>query len=292
MLLTVSVQDDLGSSVHEEVVLPLQPQEEREVTIRLAREPRSISGVVEDLLGQPLEAANVILRGGGRGIGRMTGADGRFQFEGLFAEEVELTVARRGFVSADLSQVPVLRNAPPLHIRLEPGRNVRISVVDARGKRIDAGSISAWLPGEDRHWSSESRPDGLRLLLDVPALELEVRLQLAGKQFLQTLPAYADELVMSVPELGRLEVTCEPDPGLPRERLSLLLRSLDEEIEQSVLLLPTRTAPAEFEAVLPGTYDLSFFTWEKKGSEAGFVPLRTPMRVQVAPGETTRVQLR
>jgi hypothetical protein len=294
MSLTVSIEDEIGTSVHEEVVPPLRAQEKRELTIRFSREPRSLSGNVEDWLGHPLEGANVTLRSGGRGIGirRTSGADGRFQFDGLHADAVDLTVTRRGFVSASLSQVPVLRDMPPVRVGLEAGRDVRVSVVDVGGKRIDAGSVTAWLASEDRRWSAVDCFDGSRLLFDIPALELEVRLELAGKEFRQALSAHAEELVMIVPELGRLEVTCDPDPDLASERLGLLLRSQKDGIEQWAHLNPNRTTPVEFETVLPGTYDLSFATRESDGSNVKFVFLRPPMRLQVAPGGTTRVQLR
>jgi hypothetical protein len=288
----LDVEDEAGGSAHHEVVDPMGAQEQRELTVRLSRQSRFLSGRVQDVFGQPLEGAAVTLWGDRDGIGRKTGPDGRFLFEGLFGEEFDLKVELRGYVSSRLRKVQVLPDAVPLQIELEQGRDVRLSVVDARGKRIDAGSAFAFLPDDDQPWFAKPQADGFRLLNDVPLLELDVRLQLAGKEFRQALPARADELVMQVPELGRLEVTCEPDPGLPRERLGLLLRSTDEGIEQWIHLLPTRTAPTEFEAILPGTYDLSFSTWERRGSEAKFVSLRPPMRVQVAPGETTRVQLR
>jgi hypothetical protein len=288
----LDVEDEAGGSAHHEVVDPMGAQEQRELTVRLSRQAKSLSGRVQDLFGQPLEGAAVMLWRERDGIGRKTGPDGQFLFEGLHGEEFDLKVELRGYVSSRLRKVRVLPNAAQLQIALEQGRDVRLSVVDARGKRIDAGSAFAFLPDDDQPWFAKPQADGFRLLSDVPALDLELRLQLAGKGFRQALPAHVAELVMHVPELGRVEVTCEPDPGLPRERLGLLLRSTDEGIEQWVDLPPTRTAPTEFEAVVPGSYHLSFSTWEQRGFEAKLVSLRPPIRVQVAPGETTRVQLR
>ncbi|HVS09862.1 MAG TPA: carboxypeptidase-like regulatory domain-containing protein [Planctomycetota bacterium] len=288
----LDVEDEAGGSAHHEVVEPMEAQEQRELTVRLSRPSRSLAGRVQDLFGQPLEGAAVTLLGERDGIGRKTEPDGRFLFEGLYGEEFEMKVELRGYVSSRLREVRVPPDAVPLQVVLEQGRDVRVSVVDARGKRIDAGSVFAFLSDGDQPWFAKPQADGPRLLSDVPFLDLRVRLQLDGKEFWQTLPAHVDEIVIPVPEFGRLEVAFEPDPGLPRERLGLLLRSIDEARQRWVHLIPTRTAPMEFEAVLPGSYDLSFSIWEERGSEAKFVSLRPPMRVQVAPGETTRVQLR
>jgi hypothetical protein len=290
--IALDVEDEAGGSAHHEVVAPMGAQEQRELTVRLSRPSRSLAGRVQDLFGKPLEGASVTLLGARDGIERKTGPDGRFLFEGLYGDEFDMKVELRGYVSSRLREVRVPPDAVPLQVVLEQGRDVRVSVVDARGKRVDAGSAFAFLPDDDQRWFAKPQADGPRLLSDVPFLDLEVRLQLASKEFRQTLPAHADELVIPVPELGRLEVAFESDPGLPRERLGLLLRSIDEARQQFVHLIPTRTAPMEFEAVWPGSYELSFSTAENQGSEAKFVPLRPPMRVQVAPGETTRVHLR
>ena len=288
----LDVEDAAGGSAHHEVVAPMGVQEQRELTVRLSRPSRSLAGRVLDLFGKPLEGASVTLLGARDAIERKTGPDGRFLFEGLYGEEFDMKVELRGYVSSRLREVRVPPDAVPLQVVLEQGRDVRVSVVDARGKRVDAGSAFAFLPDDDQRWFAKPQADGPRLLSDVPFLDLEVRLQLASKELRQTLPAHADEIVIPVPELGRLEVAFESDPGLPRERLGLLLRSIDEARQQFVYLIPTRTAPMEFEAVWPGSYELSFATWQGQDSEAKFVSLRPPMRVQVAPGQTTRVHLR
>jgi hypothetical protein len=288
----LDVEDAAGCSAHHEVVAPMGAQEQRELTVRLSRPSRSLAGRVQGLLGQPLEGASVTLSGERDAIGRKTGPDGRFLFEGLYGEEFGLMVELRGYVSSRLREVRVPPDAVPLQVVLEQGRDVRVSVVDARGKPIDAGSVFAFSSDEDQRWFAKPQADGPRLLNDVPFLDLEVRLQLASKEFRQTLPAHVDEIVIPVPELGRLEVAFEPDPGLPRERMGLLLRSIDEARQQFVHLIPTRTAPMEFEAVWPGSYELSFSTWQGQGSETKFVSLRPPIRVRVAPGETTRAHLR
>jgi len=288
--LSLRVEDELGSVVHEEPIAPMRAQEERELTIRLTGEPSELAGRVEDQHAQPLAGAQLMLSGEDHGIGRTTGPDGRFSFVGIRATQVDLRVELRGYVTARFPDLSVA-GATSLRIVLDPGHDVRVSVVDPRGERIAAGSLFARLP-DGREWRAENVEDGFRWLRDLPERELEVRLQLAGSQYLQPLGAYAEELEIRVPLLGRLEVTFKPRPELPEERLGLRLRSLDDEnVEQFLILLPGRTDPTLFDAVLPGAYKLCFATWRKEGTTSILVPLSTPVQLKVEPGETQRVNL-
>jgi len=188
--------------------------------------------------------------------------------------------------------VPIARDAAPLNIVLEPGRDVRVSVLDARGGAVAAGSLTAWVPDEERGWASLQEDGGARLLRDLPARELELRLQLAGKEFREPLGAGVEALELRVPTLGRLEVDCAPAFALP-ERARVRLRSLDEEgLAQSQPLPAADSAPALFEAVLPGSYELSYTTWTLEGRALEITGLGTPVQVQVEPAETVHVRLR
>ena len=292
LALVLHVEDELDSSAQEQFVAPLRSQESRTLTIRLSRDPNVLQGLVKDQLGQPMERAKVTLLGAAHGMTRMTGADGRFQFDRLYAEEANLRVERRGYVTAWFPHLPI-PSAAPLRVVLDPGRDVEVSVVDSRGEPISDGTVVAWLLDESRSWSAKGK-NGLFHFQDLPQLELEVRVSLAGTEFRKPLGASVEEFEIQVPTLGRLEVSCEPGPELPQERLGLRLRSLeDESIEQFAFLLPTRSGPAVFESVPPGSYELSFATWKKEGSGTNIiVSLGTSLRVQVVSADTTRVQLR
>jgi hypothetical protein len=286
--LTLSVEDELGFSVHEEQVAPLRAQEERELTIRLTREPSVLEGRVEDALGQPLERAQVTLQGEGDGAVRSTGADGRFRFTGLHATQAHLRIELRGYVSVSMSDLPLPTS--PLRIVLDPGREVAVRVLDASGAQIGAGTLAAVAP-DGRKWYAGEAAAGSRVFRDLPARELEVRLRLAGTEYVAALGAFVEELELRVPVLGRLEVVCSA-PELPEERIGLYLRSLDDPAVE--LWLPLRresTDPTLFEAVLPGAYELSFSTWRTEGGATKIVSLATPQRVQIEAGVTTRTRL-
>ena len=289
--LVLHVEDELESEVREEFVAPLRGQEDRTLTIRLSRDPSVVQGLVEDQFGEPLDQAKVVLLGGDHGMTRVTGADGRFQFDRLYTEKAAMRIERRGYVTARLPGLPI-PNATPLRVVLDPGRDVEVRVVDALGERISDGSVVAWLLDESRSWFAKEPNDGLRHFLDIPQLELEIRVSLAGTEFRKALGASAEEIEIQVPTCGRLEVSYDVAPKFPQERLGLRLRSIeDESIEQFRILRSNDSGAAVFESVLPGSYELTFATWKKEGTENKIVPLGTPERVQVEPGDTTHVQL-
>jgi Sigma-70, region 4/Carboxypeptidase regulatory-like domain len=291
--LQFSLLDAIDTKVLTEPVAALGLHEVRELKLRLPCAQRSLAGVVEDAAGQPIEKAQV-------GLGReerefvTTGADGRFQFEHLFAPEANLDVERRGYVRVRMKDVLIQDDPYTLRVVLEPGRDASVCVVDDTGAKVDLGTLSAWQTAGERSFASGEVVNGCHRLLDLPIQELEVRLALAGKQFRASLGAHQEELVLRVPSLGRLEVSCAPAPSMVREPLGVRLKSLGAEgVEQWVRAFAAK--PAVFDAVLPGDYELSYVTWEPQESDdevVPLVPLGEPMTVRIEVGQTARVELR
>ncbi len=292
--LQFSVMDEIETRVLDEYVAPLRAQEVRELVLRLPYAPRTLSGVVEDSAGRPVERAQVKFHDEGHAYGKLTDANGRFQFEHLFATEANLEIERRGYVNVRMKDVPIQEDGYPLRIVLEAGRDARVRVSDETEASVDLGSLSARLLSGERAWYAENAEDGCRTLLDLPIQELEVRLELAGKTFSAQLGARQEELELRVPTLGRLEVTCAPAPSMVRDRMGVRLRSLGEEgLEQWVQAFAAK--PAVFDAVLPGDYELGYVTWESPESDDEvvlLVPLGETIRVRIEAGQTERVELR
>lgn len=290
----IALQDELDTVALEESVVPLRPQEVRELILRLPHARRSLAGVVVDPSGQPIERAQVGLVGDDHTSFITTQSDGRFRFDGLLASHATVQAQCRGYVEAYVPDVPLEDRDDDVRVVLEPGRDACVRVVDESGADVELGTVTASLIDGKRSFGSESFEGGCHWLLDLPVLELDVRLALAGKEFGTRLGPQQDRLELRVPTLGRLEVTCSPDPSIVRERFGVRLKSTGNE-DLQLMVRAKASKPAVFEAVLPGEYELGYVTWERVASDDEdplFIPLGEALRVQVSAGESARVDLR
>ena len=288
----VSLRDDLETVVLEQSVAPLGPQEERELVLRLPSAPRTLAGIVEDPAGRPIEAAQVRLVSGSHAVVRPTDPAGRFRIERLFISQADLEVERRGYLKARLQRVPI-QEGDELRVVLEPTRDVTVRVLDDLGNELQSGRLTATSPDGDREWQDDSMEDGYRHLLDLPFEELDVRLDLAGKEFHANLGARQLELSFFVAGLGRLEVTSAAGRTIPREIVAMQLNSLqDEEVSLMADFQPGSTVGV-FDEVLAGSYQLVCLT--KKFDKNGLFnlePYGKPVSVEIVAGQTAQVELR
>jgi RNA polymerase sigma-70 factor (ECF subfamily) len=294
--LQFSIVDELDTRVLQEPVKSLRPQEVRELELRLPCFSRTLSGVVEDASGRPIERARVGLGTEGNRVFLTAQADGRFRFEHLFGTSADLDVERRGYVTTRLKDLLIQQEPYDLRVVLEPGRDARVRVVDELGSIVETGSLSARLPSGDRTWYAENSEDGVRMLLDLPIQELDVHLELAGKTFQASLGPRQEELELRVPACGSLEVACAPDPALPRKHLGVRLQALDDEGIELWRPLDRQTATsAVFTAVIPGRYELGLATWQAGPTDddpGELVPHGPTVTVQITAGESARIELR
>ncbi len=292
-VLDLSIEDRLGTIAHRETLPPLTPLEQRELGIRLTAAPRSLEGWVLDRAGSPLADANVFLWNNEVGMGESTGSDGRFSLGCFFEGMANLEVKRRGFVSRGI-EVSFSSEAEPLRIILEPGRSVRVGVVDERGQRMELGALCAERPDASHGWTAEPDAAGVRRLTDLPFEELELRLTLAGKEYRRPLGAFQEDAELRVPVHGRLEVARELGSEPAGDGLGVHLVSLDD-VTIAQWQWPGSKASnlAVFDAVLPGRYAVCLATYESTEAEAegSAVDLGTPVTVEVHPGTITRAEL-
>ena len=78
-----------------------------------------------------------------------TDADGRFRLPALAPGETTLTVVAHGW-APQLRKVNLRAGLPPQDFRLEPGKTIRLRIVDVAGKPIPKAyvSIAGWKGGK------------------------------------------------------------------------------------------------------------------------------------------------
>jgi hypothetical protein len=288
--LTLLVEDELDSVALEQGVPPLRTQEIRELDLRLPELPRCLSGVVVDRSGQPVDGAPVRLAAEWHDTQTQTDADGAFQFDALFATQADLTVELNGFLAVKLQDVPIEDCADPLRIVLEPGRDARVRVVDEFGATVVQGTLSARLQDGEQGWTADNPQDGYRRLTMLPFRDLDLRFDLAGRQFHATLGAHQEQAEMVVPACGQLEVRCRRPVHAGQHFGVRLVGGGSEPVEQFGAFSSERDSLG-FVAVLPGSYELQCLTWLKDAERSELVPHGEPVTVEVTAGTTERVEL-
>lgn len=98
----------------------------------------TITGVVTDADGKPIEGAVLVLGHspfGSKIQKPKTDKNGRYRFTGIKPSQMELTVVAKGF-SPNLQRIDVGSNVSPVNIQLKSGSTLRVRVVDKAGKPI------------------------------------------------------------------------------------------------------------------------------------------------------------
>jgi hypothetical protein len=215
-----------------------------------------------------------------------TDIDGRFSLDPTFAEKIDLGVRKDGF--ALVRQRGLRLQDPPaeIAITLERGRRVKVSVVDTHARPVDTGNLSVMDPVSSSGWPSRPLGPGLFEVVDLPAHEVELRLYLSGKQYVQVHDPRVPEAVIEVPDHGRVVVAWSTDRT---DRHVVTLVPEDADLGQLTSFESEKTSgEAVFESVLPGNWHVSLVTvYQAKPGEK--VPQQS---ITVQPDSTVQVELR
>lgn len=216
----LTVRTSLGVVlVHE--FIALEPAEARDVVVPF--EPgRRVTGTIVDPAGRPIGRALVTLANQAERRGRRvhTDKEGRFTFDAILASTALLLVERGGFAPARLDEFTVPDEGLVLTVRLEPGRSVDVTVVDARGAPIDGLNVRAESTTPDFLASKvegETSIDGRTTLHDLPTGSVNVSFEDAGVVHERLLPAGVGEARFVVPTTGAVvahwstSITTDPD---------------------------------------------------------------------------------
>jgi hypothetical protein len=182
LALQVAASDAFGNRVAERSVAPLAAGERRVVGLVVGRELGVLWGQVVDSAGAPVPRASVMLGRVGDESYHGGSADdaGRFRVENLAADRVMVVVAGDGH---PVRKFPALRvDGSPVELVLEPGREVRITVVDEKGEAVPDLRIVPSRDG-DTWWKSNPTEEapGEYVVGDAPAGAIDFTIQVGGR---------------------------------------------------------------------------------------------------------------
>jgi hypothetical protein len=122
------------------------------VTLRTQGMPQRFVGVVRTGGGAPIDGAVVAMRVHESVEPRgdtSSGAEGRFEIEGIFALSVNIRIDKEGFVPFSQNDVPVPPAGAQLDFVLTPSYDVTIFLVDENGQLVsDPADITVVVPNE------------------------------------------------------------------------------------------------------------------------------------------------
>lgn len=133
--------------------------------ILVMKEGIRVEGIVTDQAGRPVADAELLTGKdrvcSGSKPSYRTDAAGRFSFVHAPESRVSLTVKSAGHAPA-LAEFPVMAGMAPLRIVVEPGRSLRVRVVDATGAALAATYIFAdtWRRHRSLEWHTKTGADG------------------------------------------------------------------------------------------------------------------------------------
>lgn len=295
--LRVEVLDALREPVLDRELAPLGARERRAVTLRLERRLFTLRGTCTDEDGDVLVGALVFAGGpGGRAAKIRSGLLGDFEIDRIGRPVVRLEARKRGFATRVFEQFPVPPDGEPVRIALAPGHDLAVRVLDDSGAPVEGGRVSA-RDAAGVTWEGAERAPGQFLVHDLPAGELRVVLELAGREYAVAHDPLDPELEIRTPVHGRVAVrwTLPDGRGDPDLRWRVSLR-LPREAEEPLLTRALGAGVGEgetlFPAVPPGRYDARLEWTTGRGSEARYAPFGEPVTVDVTAAAAAAVELR
>ncbi|MBC8407105.1 MAG: hypothetical protein H8E15_17955 [Planctomycetes bacterium] len=253
--MTLEIYGITGDTIyHSESVAPLGAEEERELTVDLARSGRHFHGRVVDLDGNAIVHATVQL--GGQ---ILAWTDGEGKFSCLVIEEKPRTLVLSAIGSATrfIKDYQVPSNNSRVELKLEPALSVMIEVVDESNQPIPDAGVSIVRSGFTSN--TFGRGNGRFEATSLSSEKVQIRTQVAGRYYYQDLlPAQATARVV-IPLHGNLAVHLQPKPdGGDGSYRVVLIATIDGEL---VVLSHAMNAANEwncnFPFVYPSTYEVS-----------------------------------
>jgi hypothetical protein len=272
-----------GAVLHEEALPPLVAEELRRVTVDLDEALVSVRGSVLDTSGRPVAAAR--LEAPGRSWEPIhTDRRGRFAFDVLDVPDWSLTVSKDGLRTRTLAFASVPREE--LELVLEPARSLEVRVVDANGRALRGGRLTARLPDGSGDEEAREVGPGRFVLADLDNGSYELALLIGGARFRRSVDDER-EVEFRVPAMGAVDVRWSLAPEDASQWLSVGLESSVPELRpMDAWFHGTPQGQERFDPVLPGVYELVLKTSDDTGEVE-----RARHTIVVRAGETTRVEL-
>jgi len=300
--LRLRVEGSLGSTIQEQDIAPLAPEEHRAIEVVLARAPRTLRGRVMDEAGVPLPRATVGIRwtppdspNGTTALTRGFEDDGGFELGNVYEPEVFLSVEANGSVPVWNERFEVPVDGAPLEFRLSPSRVVEVTVEDEAGMRLPA-FVHAELPTGALVFGQEVEGEtGVYLLRGLPRGEVAVTASVYGAPHTRTCDATEPRLVIRVPVLGevRAKVHVFGDTGVDDSWVVCLVPAPGATLAEVYATIdPGGRDESVFPGVVPGGYEAVVRRYPDGFAALDRFEERSPrVTVEVRAGEISRIEL-
>jgi len=276
----------------------LGPDERRRVDLVLdpisARSLYVLRGRAIDEQGRPILGAGIATIFDADTILAHTELDGSFRLDLTDQVLVDVEVTKRGYVPFRVRRWN-LTSGRILDATLRRGHDLRVELVDDKGRAIRAAELRAWTAVFGSARGVEGGTPGVFTVCDLPIERAEITVDVGGKRYERRQDAPGDTLRIVLPEHGRLEVAWsfagEPDPS---KSYQLALRSVGSDGAMQTKWTPwvDRVMDHVFESVLPGNYTIGLEVDSNASDDARvYAPLREPVRVTITAEAHVRVDL-
>jgi len=288
--LRVAASDAYDNLVGEREVAPLLPGERRTIELVLDRELRAFAGRVVDASGTPLPGAVVMVGSvdGDSHSGRGVDAEGRFRYDAIAADRVQVIVEKPGLPARRWREVVL--DGTPVELALGPARELRVHVVGTAGEPVRNLRITPSKEA-DEWWTGEPEEEspGVYLVRSAPLGAVDFAVSVGGRTFRGRVDTDESSTRVVVGALQGCTIAVEVPADLPPgDRVFVTLARVDGEPGDA---LSRRLDPGvrelEFD-VLPGRF---VATAQAQGVNSGARPLAEPLEFVVVPGEPARVAL-
>ena len=288
----VRVVHGAGDPYREELLPLLSPGEHLSRTWVLDVRGLAFSGRVLDADGKPIRRARIHLKVGGGSESRSADWKGRFRFEGLQADVVELRIQAEGYLTLVRKAYRILPEGEEAEFRLQPGSPLRVRVEDEAGNPVSA-TVAIAAEGYASELCHGAGADGWCRFSAVPQVLLEVQVYLAGGRYVQEHDPAIPELVITIPLPGALQVARSDGALEPGLRYRLDIRPVDGETLHRSYGMEEQVASGVWtvDQVLPGDYRVTLFAGKlhEDDQQPEWTAIGVERTVRVTAGETTKV---
>jgi RNA polymerase sigma-70 factor (ECF subfamily) len=286
--LALHVRSSDGAPIVEQRLAPLGPEEAREVVLSVPDLP-TLCGRVLDEYGEPLAGAEVSAALPGeeptyRSRVR-TDDQGRFAIERLAGPALDLAIRKPGWLPH--RQTGIRPTDEELELQLVRGLDVRVEVVDERGRPVTGGRLGTrWREqaGSGMYETADGRFD----LLGLPDEPIELALRVGGGVHRRRHDPREPALRWVLPVHGAVELAWDDFPASWPTFVDVVLIPRDagrDELALSLAHPPPGSERLPF--VLPGDWDLAVRADDVEPPRE--LTARVPVRVEA--DSTARIEL-
>ncbi len=296
---SVSAVDAIGGRLDStEVVVPERGT--HTVTLTVTQKPRIVRGWVRDEAGRPLANASImIFTEPSLATRSESAADGRFELDRIYSDAASVRVEKAGYVPLDRKDWRVPIGDEETTFVMKAGRDVVLSVLDARGRPQAGVGVSVTVDDPDPAAGGagsfpfgETSESGAFDFKNLPLGAVTFHADYAGRSFSLKHQTAGPVAKLSVPCAGSVEVRWEF--AMPDESFNyLILTPVGSEgapVRTYLAAKALASKSTRLRAVLPGRYTVTTES-EPVSHDKARRPVSAPQTIDVSADEVVRVTL-